>query len=149
MIQKLKNILIKLITFLYGIVCVPITLGLLFYVGIITIINLFETNILLTIIFFIFSIAAIVSLWLFAFKKIKMWIQLIIFIMVATYFYFSLQFPVVQRSIDVNMCMDMGICAEGIRFGDGTMTKEYCLGKKYIWNDEKKWCDMRTKQQEK
>ncbi len=144
-LNKLKNILIKLITVLYGVICVPITFGLLFYVGIITITNLFETNILLTIGFSMFSIAAIISLWLFAFKKIKMWVQLIIFIIVAIYFYGSLQFPVVQKGIDVNMCMDMGVCAEGIKFSDGIMTEEYCEENNYIWNDEKKYCDMRSK----
>lgn len=84
--------------------------------------------------------------------KTKILITLIILIML-----FLL--PEKIKKIDIafselNMCFDIRICKEGIVIGAGSdnpilINKENCLKHSWLWNDEKKWCDMRPKQQEK
>lgn len=46
-------------------------------------------------------------------------------------------------SSDRAMCADIGFCAEGLRFSDGVMNKEYCLKEGQKWDDKEKMCDMR------
>lgn len=51
--------------------------------------------------------------------------------------------PSVMRQFDYDTCVDIGICAEGVRFSDGVMNKEYCLKNDKKWDNEEKMCDMR------
>ncbi len=49
---------------------------------------------------------------------------------------------------ELNMCFDIGVCAEGITVGVGKesvkINKENCLKHNWKWNDEKKYCNTRT-----
>lgn len=47
-----------------------------------------------------------------------------------------------KYAIDEDDCVDSGICAEGLKFGDEIMSKEYCLKKGKKWDDKRKEYDM-------
>ena len=54
-------------------------------------------------------------------------------------------FKIIQKIkyfIDDDTCVDTGICAEGLKFGENILTKEYCLKKHFKWDDKRKECDM-------
>ena len=46
-------------------------------------------------------------------------------------------------AINEDSCLDTGICAEGLKFGENILTKEYCLKKHFKWDDKRKECDMK------
>ncbi|MDR1167748.1 MAG: hypothetical protein LBK53_02510 [Heliobacteriaceae bacterium] len=50
---------------------------------------------------------------------------------------------------ELNMCFDISVCKEGITVGVGNesikINKENCEKYNWTWDDEKKYCDMRSK----
>lgn len=56
--------------------------------------------------------------------------------------------------LDMDGCVDMGICKEGLRFSgcenedDCLVSKENCLKGNYVWNEEYKTCNYRKKNEE-
>ncbi|MFA7658929.1 MAG: hypothetical protein WCY19_05810 [Candidatus Gastranaerophilaceae bacterium] len=69
--------------------------------------------------------------------------KIILLILVLIILFFT--FKIIQKIkcfIDEDFCVDTGICAEGLRFGENILTKEYCLKKHFKWDDKRKECDM-------
>src|SRR5574344_799828 len=70
-------------------------------------------------------------------KKILFFILIIVgFILLFNVLHF------IKYAIDEDDCVDSGICAEGLRFGNDVMSKEYCIEKGKKWDDKRKECEM-------
>ena len=56
--------------------------------------------------------------------------------------------PLYIRFVELNMCMDLGICKEGlmIRTGGGMkkkLNKDICIQNKWKWDEIHKYCHIR------
>lgn len=90
------------------------------------------------------SVFTILGIWLIAFVKTNKKIKIIYALTFFIWLFSPRILPSVMRQFDYDTCVDIGICAEGLRFADGVMNKEYCLKKGEKWDDERKVCDMRA-----
>ena len=100
----------------------------------------FDWQVLLYVLAYVFTILGI---WLVAFIKTPKNIKIIYAVAFFIWLFSPRIFPSVMRQFDYDTCVDIGICAEGVRFADGVMNKEYCLKKGKKWDDKEKMCDMR------
>lgn len=89
------------------------------------------------------SIFTVLGIWLIAFKKTKRNTKIIYAVTFFIWLVSPRILPSVMRQFDFDTCVDIGICAEGLRFSDGVMNEEYCLKKGKEWDDKEKVCDMR------
>ena len=89
------------------------------------------------------SIFTIFGIWLIAFIKTKRNIKIIYSAIFCIWLFSPIILPSVMRQFDFDIYADIGICAEGVKFSDGVMNKEYCLKKGKKWDDKEKMCDMR------
>lgn len=89
------------------------------------------------------SVFMILGIWLIAFIKTKRNIKILYAVIFFIWLFSPRILPSVMRQFDYDTCVDIGICAEGVRFVDGVMNKEYCLKKCKKWDDKEKMCDMR------
>ena len=89
------------------------------------------------------SIFTVLGIWLIAFKKTKRNTKIIYAVIVLIWLFAPRISPSIMRQFDFDTCVDIGICAEGVRFVDGEMNKEYCLKEGKKWDDKEKVCDMR------
>ena len=70
-------------------------------------------------------------------KKIGLFILILIMLV------FSIQLlHKIKYFIAEDICVDTGICSEGLRFGKNIMNKEYCIKYQGKWDDKRKECDM-------
>lgn len=90
------------------------------------------------------SIFAVLGIWLLAFIKTKKNTKIVYAIIFFIWLLSPKILPSVMRQFDYDTCVDIGICAEGLRFSDGEMNKEYCLKKGKKWDDKREVCDMRA-----
>lgn len=89
------------------------------------------------------SVFTVLGIWLIGFKKTTKNTKIIYAAIFLIWLFAPRISPSVMRQFDFDTCVDIGICAEGLRFSDGVMNKEYCLKKGKEWNDKEKVCDMR------
>lgn len=89
------------------------------------------------------SVFTVLGIWLIAFKKTKKNTKIIYVVIFFIWLVSPRILPSVMRQFDFDTCVDIGICADGVRFIDGVMNKEYCLKKGKKWDGEEKACDMR------
>jgi len=89
------------------------------------------------------SILTVLGIWLIAFKKTKRNTKIIYAVICFIWLVSPRILPSVMRQFDFDTCVDIGICAEGLRFANGVMNKEYCLKEGKKWDDEEKMCAMR------
>lgn len=89
------------------------------------------------------SAFTVLGIWLLAFIKTKNNIKLIYAVIFFIWLFSPRILPSVMRQFDYDTCVDIGICAEGLRFSNGIMNKEYCLKEGQKWDDKEKMCDMR------
>lgn len=94
--------------------------------------------------YFLASIFTILGGWLVSFIKTKRNTKIIYAVIFFTWLFSPRILPSVMRQLDYDTCVDIGICAEGVRFSDGVMNEEYCLKKAKKWDDKRKVCDMRA-----
>lgn len=88
------------------------------------------------------GIFLILSIWINLFFKTARKFKLSCLILfIACIFSFKI-LPSVMYQINEDSCVDTGICAEGLNFGENILTKEYCLKKHFKWDDKRKECDM-------
>lgn len=88
------------------------------------------------------SAFTVLGIWLIAFIKTKRNIKIIYSAIFCIWLFSPIILPSVMRQFDYDTCVDIGICAEGLKFSDGVMNKEYCLQKGKKWDDKEKVCDM-------
>lgn len=89
------------------------------------------------------SIFTILGIWLISFIKMQRNTKIVYATIFLIWFISPRILPSVTRQFDYDTCVDIGFCAEGLRFSDGVMNKEYCLKKGKKWDDKEKMCDMR------
>lgn len=62
-------------------------------------------------------------------------------------FYFSLDIPEIKRAGDIDTCLDVGICAQGLEinteYGLIEINQENCLRYHWKWNEKGKSCYIR------
>lgn len=85
----------------------------------------------------------VLGIWLLAFIKTKRNTKIIYAAILLIWLFAPRISPSVMRQFDFDTCVDIGICAEGLRFSNGVMNKEYCLKEGKKWDDKEKMCDMR------
>lgn len=90
------------------------------------------------------SVFMIFGGWLIAFIKTKRNIKIIYSAVFFIWLFSPRILPSVMRQFDYDTCVDIGICAEGLRFSNGVMSKEYCLKEGNKWDNKRKVCDMRA-----
>lgn len=89
------------------------------------------------------GIFLILSTWINSFFKTAVKFKLVCLSLCIIWLFSFKILPSVMYQINEDTCIDEGICAEGLRFGDNAMSKEYCLKKGKKWDDKRKECDMR------
>jgi len=145
----LKKIFSILFRIMVAIVKIFICLGITLFVGyfatiasVITSVNSqgFDWKILL---YIIISAYIVLGIWLIALIKTKKNAKIIYAVIFFIWFFSPRIFHFITRQFDYDICTDIGICAEGLRFADGVMNKEYCLKEGKEWDDKEKVCDMR------
>lgn len=152
--QKIKAFLIKTFLILFKIlvaivklfICLGVTLFVGYFAAIASATAIagkqgFDWQVLLYVLTSVFTIFGI---WLIVFIKTKRNTKIIYSIIFFIWLFSPRILPSVIRQFDYDTCVDIGICAEGLRFADGEMDKEYCLKKGKKWDDKRKVCDMRA-----
>lgn len=91
------------------------------------------------------SVFTIFGIWLIAFRKTNKNTKIIYAVTFFIWLFSPRILPSVMRQFNYDTCVDIGICAEGLRFADGVMNEEYCINHKYIWDEQNKSCDMNKK----
>ena len=149
----MKNFLTKTFLILFRIIvavvkifiCLSITLFVGYFVAIASATAIvgkqgFDWQVLL---YVLASVFTILGIWLIAFVKTKRNTKIIYAVIFFIWLFSPRILPSVMRQFDFDTCVDIGICAEDIRFADGIMTKEYCLKEGKKWDEKRKVCDMR------
>jgi len=137
-LKKILIILLKLLFCLLFTIMVGYSIALIGFGSFATKEN-FDWQIILYVglgIFLIFSI------WINSFFKTARKFKLICLILFIAWFFSFKILPSVMYQINEDSCVDTGICAEGLKFGKNTLTKDYCLKKHFKWDDKRKECDM-------
>lgn len=88
------------------------------------------------------GIFLILSIWINSFFKTTRKFKLSCLILFVIWIFSFKILPSVMHQINEDSCIDTGICAEGLKFGDEIMSKEYCLQKGKKWDDKRRECDM-------
>lgn len=144
-IIKSFSILLKIIVTIIKIfICLNITLFAFYFAGIVSVIagigrNEFDWQILL---YILVSVFTVLGIWFLAFIKTKRNTKIIYTVIFFIWLFSPRILPSVMRQFDFDSCIDTGICAEGLKFGNDVMSKEYCLKKGKKWDDKRKECDM-------
>lgn len=107
------------------------------------VLTIFISNFLQVLLYVLASIFTVLGIWLIAFKKTKRNTKIIYAVIFFIWLVSPRILPSVMRQFDFDTCVDIGICAEGLRFSNGIMNKEYCLKEGQKWDDKEKMCDMR------
>jgi hypothetical protein len=145
-LTKLFLILFRIIVIVVKIfICLSITLFVGYFASIASVIatvgkQVFDWQVLL---YVLVSVFTVLGIWLIAFIKTKKITKIIYAIIFFIWLFSPRILPSVMRQFDYDTCVDIGICAEGLRFADGVMNEEYCLKQGKKWDDKRKVCDMR------
>lgn len=77
-------------------------------------------------------------------KKIKILIGLLIILsfLISVFAVLALGYSLFTNK---EMCVDTGICPEGVKFKGYVITKDYCQKNNYKWDNENKTCNLREK----
>ena len=89
------------------------------------------------------GIFLIFSIWINSFFKTTRKFKLSCLILFIIWGFSFKILPSVMYQINEDSCVDTGICAEGLKFGENIMSKEYCIKQGGKWNNKRKECDMR------
>lgn len=85
----------------------------------------------------------ILGAWINSFLRTLTKIKVSFIILFLIWFFSPYFLNSVMNAINEDTCVDIGICAEGLKFSNGIMNKEYCLKEGQKWDDKEKVCDMR------
>lgn len=100
------------------------------------------------IIWMCFLIIFAVAAWSVLFSQQKPGLKLAVVIIIILFNYCVDLFPEVRYAFDLDNCLDMGICAEGLEVktehGLIKINKESCLKYGFEWNEKKLYCYLRN-----
>ena len=144
MIEFLKKVIITLLKLLF---CFFFTIMVGYSIVLIWTLGIKDTGHLdWQIVFYIsFGCFLILGVWINSFFKTPDKFKLLFIVLFPIWFFSPFFLPSVMHQINVDTCIDDGICSEGVKLGKNVVTKEFCLQHDYEWNDNKKWCDMNKK----
>ncbi|MFA6989821.1 MAG: hypothetical protein WC197_07110 [Candidatus Gastranaerophilaceae bacterium] len=139
----MKTFLIIIFKILYGIFSAICTLFVAYNIFIVSAHSFFSDNGFDSqiILYIILSFTLVIGFWSLIFVKIKPPFKILIFLLLLivqlNYLKLAILLPSVEKIFDMELCIDInkdtcidtGICAEGVRFGDDVVSKEYCLKK--------------------
>jgi len=81
-------------------------------------------------------------------KIIKISIIFVYLILFISYFYTYSLLPSVKKQYDIDTCLDIGICSEGLEinteYGRIKINKENCVKYGWKWDETRKWCNTRN-----
>lgn len=149
----MKTFLIIIFKILYGIFSAICTLYVAYNVFIVLAHSLFTDNGFdFQIILYIFlSFMLVIGLWSLIFVKIKPVFKFLIFLLLLSiqvnYLKLAILLPSVNKIFDMELCIDMGICPEGIKMKNEKgilfqINKENCIKYGYKWDEQNRSCDM-------
>lgn len=143
MILKIIPIVVSIIYVLF-ILYIMLFLG---YMSCLTLIISFKDFPFQTIIFILFSLGIVLLLWLILFVKIKFYNKFLAFVLILLFIRFLFIIPAVKYAIDVDTCIDTGICKEGVETKIDNelnkINKENCLKYHKEWYDSINSCNIR------
>ena len=82
------------------------------------------------------------------FKKTKKATKVIYILLFIIYFLSPEILPSVMHQLDIDTCLDTGVCAEGLEinteYGRIKINKENCLKYSWKWNKDRNSCNLRS-----
>ncbi len=150
----IKTFSIIILKILYSVFCTICTLFIAYNIFIVFAHSFFNDNgfDFQIILYTILSMMLILGFWSLIFLKIKPIFQVLIFLLLLgiqiNYLKLVLLLPSVNKIFSMELCIDMGICPEGIKMknDEGVLfeiNKENCSKYGYKWNDERRDCNLR------
>lgn len=141
----MNAVLIKTLKILYCIFCMICTSVVTFHTLIILTHSIFTGFDFQIFLFTLFSLTLVAGFWSLLFVKISFKCKIVIFILLfftqLNYIQLSALLPSISRIIDMNLCLDNGLCKEDIEINtkDGLVkiNKLNCL--KYDWQWDEKY----------
>jgi len=146
-----KKIAIIILKILYSSLCVVFTFFVAYRLLIVLVPSFFMPPNFQIILYIILSTALIMSFWSLLFAKIKPVRKILVFLFLLciqlNYIEISNVLPSVRKVFDMELCMEMNICPEGIKIknDEGVLfeiNKENCIKYKYKWDEQNRSCDM-------
>jgi len=87
-----------------------------------------------------------ISCWVVLFSKLRIEIKSAVVIVAILFNYTTNLLPDVRHAFDVENCLDISICKEGLEVksdnGNFTVNKENCLNHGYTWDEKRKTCEI-------
>lgn len=148
-LNSIKYILNKILGIIYFIFCLVLTLFILFSSLMFTFASLSQGDYHI-LLFTILSIIIVLILWSLLFIQVSLLSKFTILGITILFSYFLFQMPVIERAVKYNMCIDTGVCAEGIKtvIDDDLIeiNRENCLKYGKEWVAEYNLCYLRDNQ---
>lgn len=146
----MKNLKRYYIISVYYIFCIICTIIIGFHCGIIlfnSIFTIFDFQVLL---FFLLSFLLISGFWVLPFVKIHISAKILIFTLLfcfqLNYIKLLTKIPSINHILDEIVCLDTGICKEGIsvntQYGTIKINKQNCLKYDWIWDEHLQCCKI-------
>lgn len=150
----LKKFAIIILKILYSSLCVVFTFFVAYRLLIVLVPSFFMPPDFQIILYIILSTALIMGFWSLLFAKIKPVRKILAFLFLLciqlNYLEISNVLPSVRKIFDMELCMEMNICPEGIKIknDEGVLfkiNKENCIKYNYKWDEQNRSCDMNSK----
>ena len=149
----MKNFSIILFKILYSIFAAICTLFVAYNIFIVSAHSLFTDNgfHFQIILYIILSLALVIGFWSLIFVKIKPPAKILIFLLLLgiqlNYLKIAILLPSVNKVFKMELCVDMGICPEGIKIKNDNgvlfeINKGNCVKYGYKWDEQNRNCDM-------
>lgn len=146
----MKTMLKKVPNKLYIIFCIISSFFVMFHTLIILVHSIFADFDVQILLFIVFSVFMIASFWLLGFIRISIQVKILIFtalfFLLLNYINISSKIPTISKILDKDICLDTGICKEGLEVNTNhglvTINKENCIKYNWLWNEEKRYCNV-------
>ena len=136
--KKALKIVTKIIFFILNIIFTSLSVLEIGFIGILT------KNIAQFLLFLIINLFFIFAIWYSFLSKITICKKGILIIVGFLMFYFSFNIPEIKKMNDLDTCLDVGICAQGLEinteYGLVEINQENFLRYHWKWNKKNKSC---------
>lgn len=93
----------------------------------------------------LFSLILAIYSFIVFFLRTKVVVKIIYVVLFFVYPYLSNSIPSVVKYQNDDTCADIGICAEGVKWGKDVITKDFCLKNNWKWDEKRRDCKVREK----
>jgi len=149
--MQIKNNLIKIIKLMtkFFIIFLRIIFGLFFIIGfsILTVeftLSMSQSDWRVGLCILFSAFLAVYSFIVF-FLRTRAIVKILYVIFFVAYPYLPNSIPSVVKYQNDDTCTDIGICAEGVKWGKDIITKDFCLQNNWKWDEKRKDCNVREK----